>query len=303
MHSTPAPGAAAVRGRLKTRPEVALRRNGEAFLVGLVLVATLVWVLFPLYWALVTSLKEPTETFRPTFLPFLQFPPTLGNWQDQFRLAGRDILKDLSNSLLVATSSALLALWIGSLAGYALARFSFQVGPIRNHDIASWFLSQVVIPPVVVVIPFFIFMQRLGLLDTHLGLTLAHTTMNLPLATLLMRDTFLGIPVEVEEAALVDGASRWTVLWRVVLPLAAPALVSTGILAFAFSWNEFIYALTLTFERATTIPLLIAGAKMSQGIQFWFVSVRVLLALLPPVLLALSVQRYVVRGLTLGAVR
>jgi len=282
---------------------VALRRNGEAFLVGLVLVATLVWVLFPLYWALVTSLKEPTETFRPTFLPFLQFPPTLGNWQDQFRLAGRDILKDLSNSLLVATSSALLALWIGSLAGYALARFSFQVGPIRNHDIASWFLSQVVIPPVVVVIPFFIFMQRLGLLDTHLGLTLAHTTMNLPLATLLMRDTFLGIPVEVEEAALVDGASRWTVLWRVVLPLAAPALVSTGILAFAFSWNEFIYALTLTFERATTIPLLIAGAKMSQGIQFWFVSVRVLLALLPPVLLALSVQRYVVRGLTLGAVR
>jgi len=288
---------------LKTRPEVALRRNGEAFLVGLVLVATLVWVLFPLYWALVTSLKEPTETFRPTFLPFLQFPPTLGNWQDQFRLAGRDILKDLSNSLLVATSSALLALWIGSLAGYALARFSFQVGPIRNHDIASWFLSQVVIPPVVVVIPFFIFMQRLGLLDTHLGLTLAHTTMNLPLATLLMRDTFLGIPVEVEEAALVDGASRWTVLWRVVLPLAAPALVSTGILAFAFSWNEFIYALTLTFERATTIPLLIAGAKMSQGIQFWFVSVRVLLALLPPVLLALSVQRYVVRGLTLGAVR
>ena len=288
---------------MKTRPEVALRRNGEAFLVGLVLVATLVWVLFPLYWALVTSLKEPTETFRPTFLPFLQFPPTLGNWQDQFRLAGRDILKDLSNSLLVATSSALLALWIGSLAGYALARFSFQVGPIRNHDIASWFLSQVVIPPVVVVIPFFIFMQRLGLLDTHLGLTLAHTTMNLPLATLLMRDTFLGIPVEVEEAALVDGASRWTVLWRVVLPLAAPALVSTGILAFAFSWNEFIYALTLTFERATTIPLLIAGAKMSQGIQFWFVSVRVLLALLPPVLLALSVQRYVVRGLTLGAVR
>ena len=282
---------------------MALRRNGEAFLVGLVLVATLVWVLFPLYWALVTSLKEPTETFRPTFLPFLQFPPTLGNWQDQFRLAGRDILKDLSNSLLVATSSALLALWIGSLAGYALARFSFQVGPIRNHDIASWFLSQVVIPPVVVVIPFFIFMQRLGLLDTHLGLTLAHTTMNLPLATLLMRDTFLGIPVEVEEAALVDGASRWTVLWRVVLPLAAPALVSTGILAFAFSWNEFIYALTLTFERATTIPLLIAGAKMSQGIQFWFVSVRVLLALLPPVLLALSVQRYVVRGLTLGAVR
>jgi multiple sugar transport system permease protein len=288
---------------LKARPEVALRRNGEAFLVGLVLVAALLWVLFPLYWALVTSLKEPTETFRPTFLPFLQFRPTLANWQDQFRLAGRDILKDLSNSLLVAASSALLALGLGSMAGYALARFPFQVGPIRNHDIASWFLSQVVIPPVVVVIPFFLFMQRLGLLDTRLGLTLAHTTMNLPLATLLMRDTFLGIPVEVEEAALVDGASRWTVLWRVVFPLAAPALVSTGILAFAFSWNEFIYALTLTFERATTIPLLIAGAKMSQGIQFWFVSVRVLLALLPPVLLALSVQRYVVRGLTLGAVR
>ncbi|MDR5709012.1 MAG: carbohydrate ABC transporter permease [Armatimonadota bacterium] len=270
---------------------------------GLLLWGVLVWVLFPLYWAGITSLKEPTETFRPTLLPFVQFTPTLSNWQDQLRLAGRDILRDLQNSLLVAAASASLALLLGSMAGYALARFRFHIGPLRNHDIATWFLSQVILPPAVVVIPFFLFMQRLGLLDTPLALILAHTTMNLPLATLLMRDTFLGLPVELEEAALVDGASRLRTFVHVVLPLAAPALVSTGLLAFAFSWNEFLYALTLTFERATTIPLLIAGAKMSQGIQFWFVSVRVLLALLPPVLLAFTVQRYVVRGLTLGAVR
>lgn len=279
------------------------RRNGERIVLGAALALVLVWVAFPLYWALVTSFKEPTETFQPTFIPFLQFAPTLNNWADQFRLAGRDIFKDLRNSLFVAVGSAGLALLLGSMAGYSLARFRFKVGPFRNHDISTWFLSQVIIPPVVVVIPFFLFMQRLKLLDSPLALIFAHTTINLPLATLLMRDTFLGMPVELEEAALVDGASRFAAFRRIILPLAAPAIVSTAILAFAFSWNEFIYALTLTFDQATTIPLLIAGAKMSQGIQFWFVSVRVLLALLPPVLLALAVQRYVVRGLTFGAVK
>ncbi len=280
-----------------------VRRNGERALLSAFLIVVLLWVLFPVYWAIVTSFKEPTETFQPTFIPFLQFAPTLNNWQDQFRFAGRDIVKDLRNSLTVAVGSATLALVLGSMAGYSLARFRLQIGRIRNHDIATWFLSQVIIPPVVVVIPFFLFMQRLRLLDTPLALIFAHTTINLPLATLLMRDTFLAMPVELEEAAMVDGASRLAAFARIILPLSGPAIVSTGILAFAFSWNEFIYALTLTFERATTIPLLIAGAKMSQGIQFWFVSVRVLLALLPPVVLALAVQRYVVRGLTFGAVK
>lgn len=172
----------------------------------------------------ITSLKEPTETFQPTFVPFVQFTPTLNNWIDQFRLAGRDIARDLRNSLTTALASAALALVLGSLAGYSLARFTFRVGPVRNHDIATWFLSQVIIPPVVVVIPFFLFMQRLGITDTPLALILAHTTINLPLATLLMRDTFLALPVELEEAAMVDGASRLVTLGRVVLPLAAPAL-------------------------------------------------------------------------------
>jgi len=172
----------------------------------------------------ITSLKEPTETFQPTFVPFVQFTSTLNNWIDQFRLAGRDIARDLRNSLTTALASAALALVLGSLAGYSLARFTFRVGPVRNHDIATWFLSQVIIPPVVVVIPFFLFMQRLGITDTPLALILAHTTINLPLATLLMRDTFLALPVELEEAAMVDGASRLVTLGRVVLPLAAPAL-------------------------------------------------------------------------------
>ncbi|MCS7172649.1 MAG: hypothetical protein N0A24_04455 [Armatimonadetes bacterium] len=176
--------------------------------LGVLLLAVLVWVLFPLYWAGITSLKEPTETFRPTLLPFVQFMPTLANWQDQLQLAGRDILRDLQNSLLVAAASASLALLLGTMAGYALARFPIHIGPLRNHDIATWFLSQVILPPAVVVIPFFLFMQRRGLLDTPTSLILAHTTMNLPLATLLMRDTFLGLPVELEEAAMVDGASR-----------------------------------------------------------------------------------------------
>lgn len=256
---------------------------------------------FPIFWTLSTSFKTPKESIEPLFFPFIGYKPTLVNWNHQLTTGGNEVYKSLSNSLIIAACSTGIALILGILAGYSIARFRFR--RIKEGDIAMWVLSQLFIPPVVVVIPIFLMIQFFHLLDTRLSLIIAHTTFSIPIATLLMRDVFLSLPYEVEESALVDGCSRFGALLRIAMPLAAPAIVSAGILCFAFSWNEFIFALTLTYDRATTIPLLIAGARQIQGVQFGALSVRAILAILPPTILVMFVQRYIVRGLTLGAVK
>lgn len=256
---------------------------------------------FPIFWTLSTSFKTPTESIQSLFFPFIGYKPTLTNWNHQLTIGGNEVYKSLSNSLIIATCSTGIALILGILAGYSIARFGFR--RIKKGDIAMWVLSQLFIPPVVVVIPIFLMMQFFHLLDTRFSLIIAHTTFNIPIATLLMRDVFLSLPYEIEESALVDGCSRFGALMRIAMPLALPSIVSAGILCFAFSWNEFIFALTLTYDRATTIPLLIAGARMNQGVMFGPLSVRAILAILPPTILVMFVQRYIVRGLTLGAVK
>jgi multiple sugar transport system permease protein len=210
-------------------------------------------------------------------------------------------MKGITNSIVISVSAALLAIALGSLAGYGLARFRFRKW--KNQDMALWFLSQRFLPPAATVIPFFLIIKSLGLLDTRLALVLVNTTFTMPFAVLIMRDMFKELPVELEEAALVDGCSRWTAFLRVALPLAAPALVSTAIICFAFTWNEFLFALVLTYRQAIPMTIVIAGTEHTQGVQFWYVSTRLLLAILPPAILALMVQKYIVRGLTMGAVK
>ncbi|GFP36204.1 multiple sugar transport system permease protein, partial [Candidatus Hakubella thermalkaliphila] len=180
-----------------------------------------VWAAFPIYLAVVGSIKPRIETFSVTYIsvPFLQFRPTLRNWIEDLR--HEEIRRSVLNSLVVSTSSAFLALFLGSLAGYALARFKFHT--VKNKDLTVWFLSQRVLPPVVVVIPFFLIMKTFKLLDTHLALILAYTTFNLPFAVVIMRQMFKELPDEIEEAALVDGCTHFGVFFRVVIPLAAPA--------------------------------------------------------------------------------
>ena len=255
---------------------------------------------FPIFWTISTSFKTPTESIQPLFFPFIGYHPTLINWNHQLTTGGNEVYRSLSNSLIIAACSTGIALLLGILAGYSIARFRFK--RIKEGDIAMWVLSQLFIPPVVVVIPIFLMIQFFHILDTQLSLIIAHTTFSIPIATLLMRDVFLSLPYEIEESALVDGCSRFGALFRIAMPLAAPSIVSAGILCFAFSWNEFIFALTLTYDRATTIPLLIAGARQLLGVQFSALSVRAVLAILPPTILVMFVQRYIVRGLTLGAV-
>lgn len=166
-----------------------------------------------------------------------------------------------------------------------------------------WFLSQRVLPPVATLIPFYLTFRTLGLLDTPTALILVNTTFILPFVVVILRQTFLDLPVELEEAALVDGASHWGAFFRIALPLAAPAVASTAMIVFAFAWNEFLFSSSLGIINTKMMPAHMAGSVDTRGVQFWFMATRALIAMVPPVLLALLAQRYIVRGLTLGAVK
>jgi multiple sugar transport system permease protein len=146
-------------------------------------------------------------------------------------------------------------------------------------------------------------MRALGLLDTHIALILINATFVLPFVVVIVRQTFLDLPLELEEAALVDGAGHFGSFWRIALPLAMPSIAATGLIIFAFAWNEFLFAIAISSREAITIPVHMAGGVDSRGVQFWFMAVRAMIAMIPPVIIALLAQRFIVRGLTLGAVK
>jgi multiple sugar transport system permease protein len=262
-------------------------------------VVMLFWVLFPFYWAFLNSIKKPEDTFQPTWIPFLQFEPTLEHWRSQLALP--EIRQALLNSTIISVGAATLALILGTLAAYALARFRFDRP--SNGAFTTWFISQRVLPPVLFVTPFFLLMRQFGLLDSVVGLVLLNATFTLPFAVIILSETFRELPQELEEAAWVDGASQFQSFLSIMLPLALPGLAATWIICMAFSWNEFLFALSLTNKNAIPMPVIIAGAEHTRGVQFWFVGVRVMLTMMVPVILAILAQRYVIRGLTLGAVK
>jgi multiple sugar transport system permease protein len=256
---------------------------------------------FPIYWAFSQSLRNPLDTYTVAGLgvPWINFTPTLNNWIDQ--LGTPETGMALYNSTIIAVSAALLALLLGTPAAYAIARFRFERW--SNRDITVWFLSQRVLPPVATVIPFYLVMRYLGLLDTKFALVLINATFVLPYVVVILRQTFLDLPIELEEAALIDGAGHFGAFWRIALPLAAPSMAAAGLIIFAFTWNEFLFAVSIGSNTAITVPVHIAGAIDTRGVQFWFMGVRAMTAIIPPVIIALIAQRYIVRGLTLGAVR
>ncbi len=269
--------------------------------LSLLAIAIAIIFIFPIYWAFSQSLRNPLDTFTVAGfgIPWVNFQPTLGNWIDQWSTP--ETVQSLANSTIIAVSASVLAIVLGTPAAYAVARFRFVRW--KNRDITIWFLSQRVLPPVATVVPFYLLMRTLGLLDTHLSLILINATFVLPFVVVIMRQTFLDLPAELEEAAFVDGAGYFGAFWRVALPLAAPSMAATGLIIFAFTWNEFLFAVTLGSDKAITVPVHIAGAVDTRGVQFWFMGVRAMTVMVPPVLIAIIAQRYIVRGLTLGAVK
>ena len=273
----------------------------KRILLGIAIALCIAWATFPFYWAITTSLRKPAETFTVAGLaiPFVQFKPTLENWAAELKVP--ENLKAVKNSAIIAVTSALLATMLGTMAGYGLARFQFY--KIKNPDITIWFLSQRVLPPVVVAIPFFLLARQFNALDKVSTLIVLNTTFNLPFAVIIMSQLFKELPIELEQAAMVDGYSRIGAFFKVALPLSAPGLVATGIICLAFAWNEFMFALIIAQRNAITLPYIISGASDTRGIQFWFIATRALMAMVPPTILALTVQKFIVRGLTFGAVK
>jgi len=273
----------------------------KRILLGIAIALCIAWATFPFYWAITTSLRKPAETFTVAGLaiPFVQFKPTLENWAAELKVP--ENLKAVKNSAIIAVTSAILATMLGTMAGYGLARFQFY--KIKNPDITIWFLSQRVLPPVVVAIPFFLLARQFNALDKVSTLIVLNTTFNLPFAVIIMSQLFKELPIELEQAAMVDGYSRIGAFFKVALPLSTPGLVATGIICLAFAWNEFMFALIMAQRNAITLPYIISGASDTRGIQFWFIATRALMAMVPPTILALTVQKFIVRGLTFGAVK
>jgi len=272
-------------------------------------------VLLPLYWLVVTSLKIPIQVHEgPFYIPFVDFQPSLHAWD--YVLLGdlsRDTLRTYINTVIVAPTSALLALLLGTAAAYALVRFDYRprLGAILsfigcvvlmiiavilgvpwqiavvaglavfiiilitigrrfkralgNDDIAFWMISQRMLPPIAVVIPIYVLFQRLNLLDTQLALIITYVAINLPIVIWLMRDYFRTIPIELEECAAIDGASRYRTFWSIVLPLAVPGLVATFLFVLVFTWNEYLLALFLSGAKAQTLPYVISSQNATRG--------------------------------------
>ena len=280
-----------------------MNRNQGSLLTSIytiIALATTFIFFFPLWWSISNSLRIPKETFTVTGvgIPWVNFNPTLGNWT--FQLSFPEAHIAVYNSSVISILSTALALAVGLPAAYALARFRFRFPP--NKDITIWFISQRVLPPAAAVVPFFVIWNMIGLYDTKLGMIIVQTTFVLPFVIVIVRQTFLDLPIELEEAAMVDGATHIGAFLKVAIPLSIPAIAASSLIMFTFVWNDYFFGSVLMMKNLT-LPLYIAGGIDGRGVQFWWVAVRSMIAMILPLILCLFAQRYIVRGLTLGAVK
>jgi multiple sugar transport system permease protein len=279
-----------------------IRRSAAAWPIGTLryLVAAIFtgFCLFPLYVIVTTALKTETAIFA--WPPVWNFRPTLQSFYNAlFVFGGRSAISYLINSVIISAVSTFLAVVLGAMAAYGFARFSFA----GKRHLAFWILSTRFAPPVAFIVPIYLMVQKAGMLDSHIALILIYTAMNLSLVIWILRGFFSEIPIEIEEAALVDGYSRLQIFWRVALPLVRPGIVSTAILSAIFSWNEFLYAMVLTQSKAATLPVYLAGFSNSMGLAWGEYMAVGTMAVLPILVFTFALQKHLVRGLTFGAVK
>lgn len=252
--------------------------------------------LFPIFFMYLTSFKP--YLLQITEKPVWFFKPVLDSYRWLFTKT--QFVSGLYNSVIISLGSLSATLILGCLAAYALARFTFR----GKENLAFWILSLRMFPPIVAVLPFFILFTQWHLIDTKLGLILVYIFGNLPLCIWLMRGFYEEIPVELDEAALVDGCSRWSVFTRIIFPLSKGGLFATGIFLFVLSWNEFLFALILSeSEAAKTAPIVVAGMLAKQGLAFGPMCAATSLLSTPIFVFSLFLGKYLLRGLTFGAVK
>ncbi|MEA2918884.1 MAG: multiple sugar transport system permease protein, partial [Bradyrhizobium sp.] len=268
-------------------------------------IVLLLWTVFPFFWILLTSFKTPGDIISVP--PKVVFSPTVANYMalvigeqhGQVAASRPDFPLFFLNSTIISLGSVLLSLAAGIPAAYALARFDF---PFKNA-IAFVLMSFRFVPFIAFVIPLYILYQKIGLYNTHGGLILAYQLITLPFTIWMLRSFFMEIPLEIQEAAKIDGCSWFGVLVRVVLPLSMPGLSVTMILGFMFCWNAFNYPLMLAGRQ--TFPVTVGAIQFISYEQVLWgqMAAATVVAALPQLVLSLMVQKYIVRGLTMGAVK
>jgi multiple sugar transport system permease protein len=270
-----------------------LTRHGIGRFVFLAL--WLVFMLGPLYWMFITSIK-PSDDYLA--VPPVWFPdkPTIVHYTAAlFAYRGLD---GLVNSVIVSTAATILSAILGTMMAYSLARFN-----TGGQHLSFWVLSQRFLPPIATVLPIFLIYRMLRLNDTHVGLIIAYTVFTLPVTVWMMYAYFRQVPRSLEDAALVDGCTRWQALWKVAVPLAVPGIVAAAVFAFIACWTEFFFALILTSRTAFTLPTVFRAFIGFQGSLYGEASALAIVSLVPSIALGVLVQKHLVRGLTLGAVR
>ena len=279
--------------------------------------AALAWTVvgifaFPIYYWFTIAFRVEREIFE---LPPLIFDWTfsgksfeevfgisLGYEPSSAQLTGGGnfyMMPRLLDSIIVAVGSTILTISIATLASYALSRMRFN----GQHHFVFWILSTRMMPPVAIAIPMFFIYKQFGLLDTHIGIILVHALMNLPLAVLLLKSFFDDIPLEIDEAALIDGASRWLIFRKIVAPMAIGGVAATAVLCFIFSWTEFLFVLTLTQTGLKTVPVVASTFVTSTGTAWGNMAALGVGAMVPAFIFILMVQKNLVRGLTLGSLK
>ncbi|MBP2448067.1 carbohydrate ABC transporter permease [Rhizobium leguminosarum] len=267
---------------------------------------------FPLFWTVSTSFKTAADVMRGNLIPWFNFAPNWLGWRSlglspdtifQISTVRDEFMRRLWNSVIISVAASALAVALGSLAAYGLSRFSYKFGHMRNSDISFFFLSQLIMPPVVLALPFLVLYKELALLDTYVGMIAVYTLMVLPIVVWIMRDQFATVPVELEEAALVDGLSIWGAFARIIVPLVLPGMVAAFLLALILCWNEYFFAALLTSTNTNTLPVMIASQTGSQGINWWSMAALSTAGILPLVVVGVMLEKHIIAGMTAGAVK
>ena len=277
--------------------------------------ALILWALiclFPIYWTATTSFKAAADVMKGSMVPWVDFAPKWLGWKSlglspetigQDSTVRDEFLRRFWNSAIIAGTSSLLATALGSMAAYGLSRFNFKFLWMKNDDISFFFLSQLILPPVVLALPFLVLYKELDLLDTHVGLIAIYTLSVLPIVIWIMRDQFSSIPTELEEAAMVDGLSIWGAFLTIILPIALPGMVAALILSLVLTWNEYFFAALLTSTYANTLPVMVASQTGSQGISWWSMAALSFAAILPLIVIGVGLERFIIKGMAAGAVK
>mgnify|MGYP001826765285 CR=1 FL=1 len=280
-------------------PSRARQRSSEAgrslLWQGVLLVAIAALCVFPFYWMVTTSLK--TQIVALEAPPVWFFEPTLENYREALFEDG--VLRTLINSLVIAVCTTALALVLGVPAAFALSRFEFR----GKRDLWFWFITNRMVSPIVLALPFFLIARNLGLLDKHITLILIYLTFNLPIVIWIVTDQFRGIPYDLDEAARLEGASQFTIMMRICLPLAMPGVAVSAIFSFIFSWNELMFGLILTRTDAKTAPAMAVSFMEGYNLPYGKIMATSTLIVIPVLIFALLASKHLVRGLTMGAVK